>query len=157
MTNTKLTWTKPAFDLPNDFREVLISRKEFPETFIGFYSSELGKWITSIDGENVIIDDVEFWMDKPNKPQKCQSYLFRTANEARYLTELKSTMCAGDEEYSNFCKVRASIMEACISGDYWVTLHHSYFGPKVLEGLKRAGFALDYDSADNVTISWKNE
>lgn len=155
MKNYKTNWIKPAFDIPNDYREVLLTCRGYPESLIGYYCHDEGKWKVYIDEKIEDFDDVYAWRDKPIPLKIDNSFAFRRASEARYLTEIALNLTEEDEEYKNFSIVRSSILNACVSGQWKVSLSKEYFSDKVYSALNNSGFnILPYN--DFMTISWED-
>ena len=102
-----------------------------------------------------IFDDVYAWKDKPKPLKIDDSFVFRKAEEARYLTEVALNFKSKDNEYKNFMIVRSSILNATLSGKWKVSLDKTYFSDRICSALREAKFTLNY-SDEFVTISWDN-
>lgn len=155
MKNYKNNWIKPAFDIPNDYREVLLTCEGYPDTLIGYYCHDTGKWKVFVDDKMETFDDVYAWKDKPRPLKIDDSFVFRKAEEARYLTEVALNLKSKDDEYKNFMIVRSSILNATLSGKWKVSLDKTYFSDKICNALREARFVINYFEGF-VTISWDN-
>ena len=77
MKNYKNNWIKPAFDIPNDYREVLLTCEGYPDTLVGYYCHDTGKWKVFVDDKMETFDDVYAWKDKPRPLQIEDCFVFR--------------------------------------------------------------------------------
>lgn len=149
MEKTKAKWFYPSNNcLPKGFESVLISSPDFEDIDIGMYDSLKRAWYCPTIRNFV---DVTAWAYLPEKPLSTDCpFVFRTAAEARYLTDIAAQTKSKNSELDKFIEVRCTILNATSEAKTEISVNSDLLTDNIKQSLKDAGFELN----GNI-ISWK--
>lgn len=150
--NAMEIWYNPSLP-PVDSRNVLIKAKGYPDICTGFYSK--GKWFSSCDfndKDEPIELEVESWRDFPAFNEK-KIYSFRSAEEARMLSQQVIQAEENNEYDMHFFEVRALIIKATSVPHVW-SVNIGERPMYILEQLIASGFVVEECEDGTYEVSW---
>lgn len=151
MVNKKESWVSVVSELPNSDRDVIVLLENYPDWTKGCFLRDEGIWITPYEDGIVTA-----WRDAPEVPVHIKNpFTFRTAAEARYLTNISLNAIEKIPETEKFFKVRTEILNATTRGEWSVKVDRKYINDTILIRLKDAGFNIETSDRDSITINWK--
>lgn len=151
----KFIWNPVYKKLPEDERTVIVQCDILDEPTLAYFDVDTREWIildSQLVNENGADLNVIAWMEQPPRYIEKNPLEFRTAAQIRYLTSVNSKR-KGDEEATNFFKIRRAINSASERGLYFCRIFKEDLTEDLLEKLNKSGYEIKPDG-ENLTINW---